>query len=62
LFAIKEVSKGKRKVKEGISTDISEVYVMKEVNHPNIIKLHETFYEEGMLYMVMEFADDGDLS
>jgi len=35
---------------------------MKDVDHPNIIKLHETFFEEGILHLIMEYANDGDLS
>ena len=30
-------------------------------DHPNIIKLYKVFFEEDKLYMIMEFADSGDL-
>ncbi|KAK9815766.1 hypothetical protein WJX72_009157 [[Myrmecia] bisecta] len=30
-------------------------------NHANIIQYHESILEEGLLHIVMEYADDGDL-
>jgi serine/threonine protein kinase len=35
---------------------------MQNVSHPNLTKLIETFIEDGILHLVLEFANDGDLS
>lgn len=39
-----------------------EVEVHRQLRHPNIVLLHEAFIEAGNLFIVMEFADAGDLS
>jgi len=31
-------------------------------NHPNVIAYKEAFLEENFLYIVMEYAEGGDLS
>ncbi len=41
---------------------MGEVEVLKKLQHPNIISLHHAFLHQGALYIVMEFADAGDLS
>jgi serine/threonine protein kinase len=38
-----------------------EVMILKKVNHPNLIKYHTSFLEEDNLYIVMEYAEGGDL-
>ena len=38
-----------------------EVYVMKKVNHPNVIKLLEVFESNRHLMIVLEYAGGGDL-
>ena len=32
-----------------------------EVNHPNIIRLHKLFQDQFRVYMVLEYAEHGDL-
>ena len=34
---------------------------MKNVDHPNIIKIYEYYSEEQFLYIVMEFCNGGEL-
>lgn len=43
---------------EGIQREIK---VHSQLQHPNIIKLHDQFVEEGYVYMVMEWAQNGNL-
>lgn len=42
--------------------NIKEIEIMKEINHSNIIKLKEYFINKNSLYIVMEYAEGGDLS
>eukprot|EP00930_Biecheleria_cincta_P033984 TRINITY_DN23519_c0_g1_i1.p1 TRINITY_DN23519_c0_g1~~TRINITY_DN23519_c0_g1_i1.p1 ORF type:complete len:874 (-),score=141.85 TRINITY_DN23519_c0_g1_i1:78-2615(-) len=39
-----------------------EVKVMKRLRHPCIVQYHESFMEKGMLVIVMDYAEGGDLS
>ena len=38
-----------------------EIQILAEVNHPNIVKFKENYEEGNMLWIVMEYADGGDL-
>lgn len=38
-----------------------EIQVLRSMDHPNIIGLHEIFEEGSFLYMVMELASGGEL-
>ena len=40
---------------------IREAEILKEFNHPNVVQYKEQFIENGTLYIVMEYAEDGDL-
>lgn len=40
---------------------IKEVTILKKLKHPNIIKFYNSFEEENSLYIVMEYAEGGDL-
>lgn len=43
---------------EGVpSTAIREVSILKECDHPNVIKLHEVYSNASALYLVFEFLD-----
>ena len=41
---------------------IQEVQILKNANHPNIIKYVDCFLENSSLKIVMEFADQGTLT
>ena len=41
---------------------MKEIKVLAALNHPYIVKYIENFQERGSLYIVMEFADGGDLA
>ena len=38
-----------------------EVSILKRLNHPNIIKYYSSFLENENLYIIMEYAENGDL-
>jgi serine/threonine protein kinase len=40
----------------------SEIDIMKKVDHPNIVKLHDIFQTTNNMYIVTELCESGDLS
>jgi len=56
--AVKTISKGLMKNIEQFKQEIS---IMKAVDHPNVIKLFETFEDRRNIYLVMELAIGGEL-
>ena len=39
-----------------------EIKLLRAVDHPNMIGLHETFEDQQSIYLVMEFCTGGELS
>ena len=40
----------------------NEIDILKTLDHPNIVKLHEVFYQKNkQIYMILELCDGGDL-
>lgn len=64
-MALKVVDKKKflefRRVKQTELTVNSEREAMEQINHPNVVRLHETFDTQRSFYLVMEFVAGGDL-
>lgn len=64
-MALKVVDKKKflqfRKTRQTELTVESEREVMERIEHPNIVRLHETFDTKNSFYLVMEFLAGGDL-
>jgi len=56
--AIKTISKSQVK---NIDRFRQEISIMKELDHPNIIKLFETFEDNRNIYLVMELCTGGEL-
>ncbi len=43
---------------EGVpSTAIREISLLKELSHPNVIKLKDVLFEDGRLFLIFEYAD-----
>ena len=40
---------------------ISEIELLKKLDHPNIVKYYKSFRENEQLYIIMEYFDNGDL-
>ena len=61
IYAIKEISyENLNKIKHTIKREFT---VMKKLNHPNIIKLHEVFFDNDNknVYLVLDYYERGDL-
>jgi len=43
------------------STAIQEVEILKKTSHEYIIKYHQSFYSDGKLCIVLEYADHGTM-
>ncbi|CAH1155852.1 unnamed protein product [Phaedon cochleariae] len=39
----------------------NEVAILKSLNHPNIIRFHDSYFRKGVLYILMEHATKGTL-
>ncbi|NWY96139.1 CDPK3 kinase, partial [Loxia curvirostra] len=56
--AAKAVSKKKLK---NIPRFRQEIDIMKNLDHPNIVKLFETFEDDEKIYLIMELCTGGEL-
>jgi calcium-dependent protein kinase len=58
LRAIKVIQKSKVRNKDRFQLEID---IMRQLDHPNVIKLYETFEDARNLYLVMELCEGGEL-
>lgn len=56
--AIKKIAKAKIKNPQRF---FNEITALKTLDHPNVIKLYESFEDEENVYLVQEFCDGGEL-
>lgn len=59
VYAMKQVLK--EKVSRMLPQFKREVYIMYNLNHPHIVKILNHFEDERSFYLLMEFADGGNL-
>ncbi|XP_019428954.1 PREDICTED: serine/threonine-protein kinase ATG1c-like isoform X2 [Lupinus angustifolius] len=59
--AIKEIVtlRLNKKLQESL---MSEIFILKQINHPNIIRLHDIIEVPGKIHLVLEYCKGGDLS
>ncbi|KAI9116031.1 hypothetical protein K1719_012961 [Acacia pycnantha] len=59
--AIKEIATGRlnQKLQESL---MSEIFILKKINHPNIIRLYDIIEVPGKIHLVLEYCRGGDLS
>ena len=63
IRALKEISKESMDVNEDNKEEIkNEIEVLKNIDHPNIMKIFEFFEDEKNLYLVNEFCGGGDVA
>lgn len=58
-YAVKEVPKDK--VMKMLPQFKREVFIMYQLNHPHIVKLHSHFEDETSFYLIMELSEGGNL-
>ncbi|KAJ6821828.1 serine/threonine-protein kinase ATG1c-like isoform X1 [Iris pallida] len=60
-FAVKEIvmEKLNKKLQESL---ISEIFILRRINHPNIVSLHDMIEASGRIYLILEYCRGGDLS
>lgn len=58
--AIKEIAIGRlnKKLQESL---MSEIVILKQIHHPNIIRLHDIIEVPGKIHLVLEYCRGGDL-
>lgn len=61
IYALKEVDmKDKKQVEREES--VNEIRILASIHHPNIIRYRDSFIEGTTLYIIIDYADGGDLS
>ena len=61
VFAMKSLSKPVLRKHKQLKYAISECKIMKQLNHPFIVKLHYAFQTSKYLYLTLELCENGDL-
>ncbi|XP_066602645.1 serine/threonine-protein kinase ULK3 [Prorops nasuta] len=61
VIAIKCVDK-KSLSKSAVDNIVTEINLLKVLNHDHIVEMKDFFWDEGHIYIVMEYCDGGDLS
>jgi len=60
-FALKRISKKEVKMQNMITQLNNEIKISRQLDHHNIIKLYDTFDDGEDIYLVLEFAPNGQL-
>jgi calcium/calmodulin-dependent protein kinase I len=61
LYAVKSINKAQRLDKAHTLLLISEINILRKLNHPSILKLFSVYEDKENLYLVMEYFASGDL-
>ncbi|ESQ45092.1 hypothetical protein EUTSA_v10010160mg [Eutrema salsugineum] len=61
VVAIKEIAMSRlnKKLQDSL---MSEIFILKKINHPNIIRFIDMIEAPGKIYLVLEYCKGGDLS
>jgi len=63
IRALKEISKEKMQSNEESSLELkNEIEILKNIDHPNIMKIYEFFEDDNNIYLINEFCGGGDVS
>ena len=58
-YAVKSILRSN--IKKDVSQLEEELEILRKVDHPNIIKFHETYIDHRYVHIVMELASGGEL-
>lgn len=61
LFAIKCLNRNRLELAVQSGRLAKEIKLLRLLNHPNVIRLHEVLHTPNEILMVMEYVDGGDL-
>ena len=61
IFAMKSVPKDKINTKYMKDMLMTEISIMNQINHPNVLHLHKVLTSKNNYYMLLDFCDQGDL-
>eukprot|EP00330_Aristerostoma_sp_ATCC50986_P006369 CAMPEP_0114593840 /NCGR_PEP_ID=MMETSP0125-20121206/15437_1 /TAXON_ID=485358 ORGANISM="Aristerostoma sp., Strain ATCC 50986" /NCGR_SAMPLE_ID=MMETSP0125 /ASSEMBLY_ACC=CAM_ASM_000245 /LENGTH=69 /DNA_ID=CAMNT_0001793427 /DNA_START=54 /DNA_END=263 /DNA_ORIENTATION=+ len=61
VYVAKKVLLGSLNEKE-VNGAHFEVTVLKEMKHPHIVEYIDSFLEDGLLIIIMEYCEEGDLA
>jgi len=61
IYALKQISKQQLKHQKMINQIKIEIKIMYSLHHPNIVKLYNHFEENDYIYLIIEFAEGGQL-
>ncbi|CDW90232.1 protein serine threonine kinase [Stylonychia lemnae] len=62
LYAIKVIQKSRVEKLDKVHEIQNEKNLLSKISHPNIVKLHSTFTDQKNVYMVLDYAINGDFS
>lgn len=60
-YAVKVIKKVKLSTEQRKRYMVQEIEIMREVSHPNVIRLHEVFETKNHLFLVLDYHQGGDL-
>ena len=61
IFAMKLVSKSTNTHNTNNKNFLNEIYILKKLDHPNILKIYEYFTNEKNWYFILEYVSGGEL-
>ena len=62
LYAIKTLKKSEvRKSNRSTNHVLTEIDILRDMSHPNIIKLHSVFESNNSIHLILEYLEGGEL-
>ena len=61
FVAVKILEKSRIKEQADIDRVVREIKILKEIDHPNFVKLYEIIENTERIYLIMEYASGGEL-